>query len=1047
MNSSKNCRRVDDDQLDDTASTAMSSKVSKNSTATLPKQRSGSLESTTSTIIPDSPLQAVIGKFQQLNLGRSEPVHHAFHARRGDCSQSQQNAAAEPSSDVAQDVSGQMEASTSSSSINSSNSDRKELITCASATSDDMGLDELPSSEVYSKLKALEAQSHERDAQLLQKDALLLQKDAQLHQRDEEGRPSTVEECRADFNTLLLSILPKLAAKSASDNLDELHLGKRLPEELHYGFIQVELLNVTLGLLTHVLAQEPCVMPRITVKEFLEDCVNKDSVRGETAYRELWTMNPAKYAPKIVLAMAAKYRKYSERPEDFPKEVQQSFNDLIRILPKLEDAEVWPTAPKHLENSATPVDLGLKHKLWQRIKTKLGPKAGSIKSRQQLQQGTSSTSTRQQSKDTSKDKYADISKHVSDFYILFKKPTSLTRLAHIIEIKAFHVDNSTMLWELISALEEEAVQKGVPVDQGCYVFKPGKDTQKSAVISQAYSYSLTEGCPLVIVNTGLFHLFFRTDFKSGKCCFYCNYAKPYSSQAPEHNHSKEDRGKVDKSPWAKKDLLASYVAALLQGIHDAIELDAEERFEKAETMWYETKSEQDVLTDSKKSLEKEEEEEKPKEQNEGGVAAREQGSSTSSESSNVYKERKAKEGGKLFPGSKDHEDKHNPDGDDVAGGGGGGGGSGSGSGPSSSSISNNNLFDAVADPIAQHRHQTGTILPSSPPSSEGHIVSSSNDCEIIGKQMRNPRASILRPKYPSRNEMLILTDQFCSEQCLQSLKHDSVMDPSCPNFKLHRGDRDVGETMYHTIAVQQIVQDLEAKLRCGEITHVMEPILGCRGFTAQLFRVVHPTLGYAFAAKGVNNLRTKWLQQEASVYEHIYEKAMQKPEGMHAGYPLLTSLRPYPVNNGDLREPELRIQVPISFGIIKPRPEHLEVMYPLWYVDGVVETENALAYNTFLLLSYHGESLIYASEWQYLEKKFNGVPLNSLGVKCDEALQRLGVDHDDLHCRNLLSSPGLDAVFVIDFGFSTILVEGANREEQSVLRDRSIVLGEVPLGE
>ncbi|KAI3483717.1 hypothetical protein L1887_53401 [Cichorium endivia] len=236
------------------------------------------------------------------------------------------------------------------------------------------------------------------------------------------------------------------------------------------------------------------------------------------------------------------------------------------------------------------------------------------------------------------------------------------------------------------------------------------------------------------------------------------------------------------------------------------------------------------------------------------------------------------------------------------------------------------------------------------------------------------------------------TKQWCTTACLVGLKFGLPMDPNCPNVDLH-WDRAacVDHAAHgHANSLSQIKAEIVDELRYDRIHHIMEPILGCQGTNSRLFRVIHHGLGYAFAGKGSGGHKSDSFHHE----EHIYQRLWQDSTEL----PLLGTVD------------SLEVRVPASFGVVEPRVEFWDVMYPMMNIDGQIE--DLMACNTFLLLSYHGHNLERDAERVLKRTSMSMVQIKNW---CRQALVAKGVYHHNLTERNMLWCREQKALMLIDF--------------------------------
>ena len=126
------------------------------------------------------------------------------------------------------------------------------------------------------------------------------------------------------------------------------------------------------------------------------------------------------------------------------------------------------------------------------------------------------------------------------------------------------------------------------------------------------------------------------------------------------------------------------------------------------------------------------------------------------------------------------------------------------------------------------------------------------------------------PRYARRDPSLV-TRHWRSPQSLVGLKYGLHMDPQCPNVALHcKGDDCKDHSKRgHTSSLDLVKSDMQSMVRFWQIKRTMEPMVGCDGTTAQLFRFLHIGLGYAFAAKGMPLGLRHLPEHEGGIYERI----------------------------------------------------------------------------------------------------------------------------------------------------------------------------------
>ncbi|KAF6767449.1 hypothetical protein PSEUBRA_004884 [Kalmanozyma brasiliensis GHG001] len=245
--------------------------------------------------------------------------------------------------------------------------------------------------------------------------------------------------------------------------------------------------------------------------------------------------------------------------------------------------------------------------------------------------------------------------------------------------------------------------------------------------------------------------------------------------------------------------------------------------------------------------------------------------------------------------------------------------------------------------MSQHKKRAAENLSPSPLLShpgESKKVKCGNDTDDDDSNYEADGTRRYEHRYPH-----LITRHWCSPQCLLGLSCDLPMDPDCPNYALHCTLADCHDHSEHNHphTFDEVKAGMQAKLRHGDIWQIMEPIIGCRGNLGQLFRILFPDLGYAFLAVGLDSESAIRLKRENDIYKHIWMTAANTHEN---GFPLIGSL----VVDDQGERKRLNVQVPISFGVLEPLEENLDVKYPLISVEGQIDDRVC---NTWLLLSHH----------------------------------------------------------------------------------------------
>lgn len=366
-----------------------------------------------------------------------------------------------------------------------------------------------------------------------------------------------------------------------------------------------------------------------------------------------------------------------------------------------------------------------------------------------------------------------------------------------------------------------------------------------------------------------------------------------------------------------------------------------------------------------------------------------------------------------------------------------------GSGPHPASASGSgSASGAGGEPVDASATQAPTVSGSAPPSSattttlggtvparhqphQQHLHDNA-DHEIVE---RHAITEDVPHRYLLRSANLA-TDRFCTPACLLGLRFGLNMDPECPNVDLHCqiDGCDDHSKHRHPVDAQDVIKAIQQELAYGKIIDAMEPILGVLGSSSQLFRIMDKYHAYAFAAKGTSFMLEEMLEHEHSIYQHIWDqhRLNNGGGGMGGGNDDATAapLLPLPLSSGfpmfgkgEAPVSGLRLQVPISFGVIRPLEQFEDVMYPLWPVKGQIE--DGLACNTFLLMSYHGADLLSAAAWREACSTLAVPPglqhdPELLVRACRQLLVAKGVLGGDVAFRNLLWCPHLNSIVVVD---------------------------------
>ncbi|RCI17214.1 hypothetical protein L249_2247, partial [Ophiocordyceps polyrhachis-furcata BCC 54312] len=203
---------------------------------------------------------------------------------------------------------------------------------------------------------------------------------------------------------------------------------------------------------------------------------------------------------------------------------------------------------------------------------------------------------------------------------------------------------------------------------------------------------------------------------------------------------------------------------------------------------------------------------------------------------------------------------------------------------------------------------------------------------------------------------------YCTQKCLAGIASGAALDESCPNVALHRGNE---KRTHHRFNQTQFLDHLSKQLKWSMdrgVTRLRED--GACGFT---FKVTLLLYGYTMISKGTFIDLTKYLAQEAAVYERL-----RPIQGKY---------------------------VPVCLGTVDLRTIGKMYFMPFGY---------NITYMMFL--AWGGTAA-------------NRMHLDDEGIKAIEekaqeslaACQDLGVYHDDVRLANMVVSEDGNKVMMIDF--------------------------------
>ncbi|TGJ78137.1 hypothetical protein E0Z10_g10626 [Xylaria hypoxylon] len=216
---------------------------------------------------------------------------------------------------------------------------------------------------------------------------------------------------------------------------------------------------------------------------------------------------------------------------------------------------------------------------------------------------------------------------------------------------------------------------------------------------------------------------------------------------------------------------------------------------------------------------------------------------------------------------------------------------------------------------------------------------------------------------------------YCTQKCLLGLVKGDVLDPDCPNLKLHQHRNNYGSVVNtdsrHSISHYEFLQLLSHQLkRTLDYGITSLDITGARG---ALFKVTLLAYGYTFISKGTVQAFIPDLEHEARVYERLKDV-----QGVH---------------------------VPVFLGAID-----LRSLNRTYYYDFRVDIVH------LCFMSWGGLSL---RDVQDLDR--NKSTLQPMAVETMRAIHQQGVVHKDARYENILFNPQTGGVMLIDFERSQLL--------------------------
>jgi len=205
---------------------------------------------------------------------------------------------------------------------------------------------------------------------------------------------------------------------------------------------------------------------------------------------------------------------------------------------------------------------------------------------------------------------------------------------------------------------------------------------------------------------------------------------------------------------------------------------------------------------------------------------------------------------------------------------------------------------------------------------------------------------------------------YCTHQCLQGLRNDSALDPSCPNI-LEHGTKHLSQASFTELVRTQLSNDRGNDADCCPLN-----LHGARG---ALLKIRLSSHGYVFVAKGVEACNQRYLRDEA----HIYQR-LRPLQGVH---------------------------VPVCCGIINL---HVPYLY-----------DNA-SLTHLLCMSWAGRSILSMQKVDDIPENF----WDDFAHKKEDAvtaLSKLSVRHGDLDVRNITYDDRTAQLMLIDFDRSSFV--------------------------
>jgi len=433
------------------------------------------------------------------------------------------------------------------------------------------------------------------------------QVDAAKEETKELKRGSTISKYRADFDKLMLDILPQKEDPKRCRDLGSIRPQKHLPNGLVGSDRMHHLCGIVDRLFRHVLRDQPILRyTRQQATGSLESATYR-TVKCEADFTFTWRSLPCDQSRHIVLALSDEYSKYHQGKSTnaFTTKGAGAFEDLLKELASLRNPCLWPATMDEILEGIDPPDRQLQNLITKLVK----PLSLSDTTQQVVAAATCTASQTTASQTTASQTAGNPPSTLNprfqcDFYHSYAKANERIRTAGIVEFKAFHQETSRSLFDFVQngpVIGQTSIQPARltsqpfrSFDRDEYSCKKPPDNKFTAVISQMFDYTLRTGCPACTVTTGLMYIFGWTDFETGRCEYYRFYLASLTELPP--NKEKQRKGRkaekntqgasassiVDENldhsvdlanlqnKWAPFHPLVCYVAQLLLGIDDCI---------------------------------------------------------------------------------------------------------------------------------------------------------------------------------------------------------------------------------------------------------------------------------------------------------------------------------------------------------------------------------------------------------------------------------------------------------------------------------------------